>query len=229
MKKTALLILALALSLNGFAQVKIGLRFAPSIAFNGVVSDGIYNDATNGGTGLRFSAGPTADFFFADNYAFSTGLWYTVKRSSLGGIVRMGNSGTTEDLRSLYNLQFIQVPLTVKLFTNEVAPDIRVYFQLGGTMDFKVAEKPQDKASNFLYDQSEAQSNKRVFKPFDVGLYLGAGAEYVLGTNTALFGGLNYNRGLINALTNLDYAGSDINNDLSIRNQLFSLEVGLKF
>lgn len=229
MKKTALLILALALSVNGFAQIKIGLRLAPGIAFNGLVSDGIYNDATNGGTGLRFSAGPTADFFFADNYAFSTGLWYTVKRSSLGGLAQMGNNGTTEDLRSLYNLQYLQVPLTVKLFTNEVAPDIRVYFQLGGTMDFKVAEKPQEKGTNFLYDQSELQDGKRVFKPFDVGLYLGAGAEYVLGTNTALFGGLNYNRGLINALTSLDYAGSSINNDLSLRNQLISLEVGLKF
>jgi hypothetical protein len=62
-----------------------------------------------------------------------------------------------------------------------------------------------------------------------VGLYLGAGAEMILGENTAVFGGLNYNRGLVNALGGLEYNGTKINDDLKIRNQLVSLEVGIKF
>jgi hypothetical protein len=219
------------LSVTGFAQVKLGLRLAPGLAVNSVIGDDRFDAAEPNGASVRFSAGPIADFFFADNYAISTGLWYTVKRASF----RVPNGSLTEDPvgalgnQTIYNLQTIQVPLTVKLYTNEVAPDIRVYFQLGGTFDAKLAEKAKEENNNILATLSEAQDERAAYKPIDVGLYLGAGAEMILGENTALFGGLNYNRGLVNALGRLDYAGSKINNDLKIRNQLVSLEVGIKF
>ncbi|MBD0257532.1 MAG: PorT family protein [Cytophagales bacterium] len=231
MKKSAVLFLVMFLSVTGFAQVKLGLRLAPGLAVNSVIGDDVFDAAEPNGASVRFSAGPIADFFFADNYAISTGLWYTVKRASF----RVPNGSLTEDAvgtlgnQTIYNLQMIQVPLTVKLYTNEVAPDIRVYFQLGGTFDAKLAEKAKEENNNILATLSEAQDEKAAYKPIDVSLYLGAGAEMVLGENTALFGGLSYNRGLVNALGRLDYAGTRINNDLKIRNQLVSLEVGIKF
>jgi hypothetical protein len=231
MKKSAVLFLAMFLSLTGFAQVKLGLRLAPGVAVNSVIGDDVFDAAKPNGASVRFSAGPIADFFFADNYAISTGLWYTVKRGSF-----QIPSGTLTDAsdaslgsKTIYNLQMIQVPLTVKLYTNEVAPDIRVYFQLGGTFDAKLAEKAKEENNNILAELSEQQDEKAAYKPFDIGLYLGAGAEMVLGESTALFGGLNYNRGLVNALGGLEYNGTQINNDLKIRNQLVSLEVGIKF
>lgn len=230
MKKSAVLFLAMFLSFTGFAQVKLGLRFAPGVAVNSVIGDDTFDAAETNGASVRFSAGPIADFFFADNYAISTGLWYTVKRGSFrvpGGL--LDANGASLGNQTTYNLQMIQIPVTVKLYTNEVAPDIRVYFQLGGTFDAKLAEKAKDEDNNILAKLSEAQDEKAAYKPIDVGLYLGAGAEIVLGENTALFGGLNYNRGLINALGGLDYNGSRINNDLKIRNQLVSLEIGIKF
>src|SRR4028119_466682 len=89
MKKIALLALFFFLSFTGFSQspVKLGLRFAPNISFNSVNSEGRLNNISNDGAAVRFSAGPIADFFFADNYAFSTGLWYTVKRAAIAGSV----------------------------------------------------------------------------------------------------------------------------------------------
>lgn len=219
------------LSVTGFAQVKLGLRLAPGVAVNSVIGDDIFDAAEPNGASVRFSAGPIADFFFADNYAISTGLWYTVKRASF----RVPNGSFTDaqgnslGSQTIYNLQTIQIPVTVKLYTNEIAPDIRVYFQLGGTFDGKLAEKAKEENNNLLATLSEQQDEKAAFKPIDIALYLGAGAEMVLGTNTAIFGGLNYNRGLVNALTGLDYNGSKINDDLKLRNQLVSLEVGIKF
>lgn len=230
MKKSAVLFLAMFLSFTGFAQVKLGLRLAPGLAVNSVIGDDTFDAAETNGASVRFSAGPIADFFFADNYAISTGLWYTVKRGSFqvpGGL--LDADGASLGTQTTYNLQMIQIPVTVKLYTNEVAPDIRVYFQLGGTFDAKLAEKAKEEDNNILAQLSEAQDERAAYKPIDIGLYLGAGAEVVLGENTALFGGLNYNRGLINALGRLDYNGSRINNDLKIRNQLISLEVGIKF
>jgi hypothetical protein len=230
MKKSAVLFLVMFLSVTGFAQVKLGLRLAPGLAVNSVIGDDTFDAAETNGASVRFSAGPIADFFFADNYAISTGLWYTVKRGSFrvpGGL--LDETGTSLGNQTTYNLQMIQVPITVKLYTNEVAPDIRVYFQLGGTLDFKLAEKAKEEDNNILAELSERQDEKAAYKPLDVGLYLGAGAELILGENTAVFGGLNYNRGLVNALGGLDYNGTKINNDLKIRNQLVSLEVGIKF
>jgi hypothetical protein len=230
MKKSAVLFLAMFLSFTGFAQVKLGLRLAPGLAVNSVIGDDVFDAAETNGASVRFSAGPIADFFFADNYAISTGLWYTVKRGSFrvpSGL--LDETGTSLGNQTTYNLQMIQIPVGVKLYTNEVAPDIRVYFQLGGTLDFKLAEKAKEEDNNILAELSERQDEKAAYKPIDVGLYLGAGAELILGENTAVFGGLNYNRGLVNALGGLDYNGSRINNDLKIRNQLISLEVGIKF
>ncbi len=230
MKKSAVLFLAMFLSFTGFAQVKLGLRLAPGLAVNSVIGDDVFDAAETNGASVRFSAGPIADFFFADNYAISTGLWYTVKRGSFrvpSGLA--DENGASLGNQTTYNLQMIQIPVTVKLYTNEVAPDIRVYFQLGGTLDFKLAEKAKEEDNNILAELSERQDEKAAYKPIDVGLYLGAGAELILGENTAVFGGLNYNRGLVNALGGLDYNGSRINNDLKIRNQLISLEVGIKF
>ncbi|QHT67164.1 PorT family protein [Rhodocytophaga rosea] len=223
MKKIALLALFCGLSFAGFSQVKLGLRLAPNISFNGVNSEGSYNNVTNEGSGLRFSAGPIADFYFADNYAFSTGLWYTVKRVGLSGFAFTG-----EPSNSLYNIQYLQVPVSLKLYTNEVAVDTRVYFQLGGTLDFKIAEKYKEENDNFLYKYSVI-SDKKVFKPIDAGILLGAGVELIMGENTTVFGGLNYNRGLVNSIGGVEYNGSKVNNDLSVRNSYVSIEIGLKF
>ncbi|MDO1446807.1 porin family protein [Rhodocytophaga aerolata] len=230
MKKIALLSLFCLISIAGFSQVKLGLRVAPNISLNSVNSEGIYNDLEKDGSSLRFSAGPIADFFFADNYAFTTGLWYTVKRVGLSGTVPANDdSGAQISAKSLYNIQYLQLPVGLKLFTNEVAPDIRIFFTLGGTLDLKLAEKQKDEANNFLYREAR-NSDRKAFKPVDAGILFGAGAELVMGANTVLFGGLNYNRGLVNSLGRVEYpSGSRIVDDVRLTNSYFSLEVGLKF
>ncbi len=230
MKKFALLFLFCCLSLAGFSQVKLGLRVAPNISLNSINSEGEFNNVDKDGSAIRFSAGPIADFFFADNYAITTGLWYTVKRSALSGNAPGGDAtAPTMSARSLYNLQYLQLPLGIKLYTNEVAPDLRVFFVLGGTLDLKLAEKQKEENNNYLYSLSET-SDKKAFKPIDAGILFGAGAELVMGANTVIFGGLNYNRGLVNALGGVeDASGRKLNDDIRLTNSYFSLEVGIKF
>jgi hypothetical protein len=227
MKKIALLSLFCLISIAGFSQVKLGLRVAPNISFNSVNSEGSFNNIENDGSSLRFSAGPIADFFFAENYAFTTGLWYTVKRVGLSGSASDAG-GAPVNAKSLYNLQYLQLPVGLKLYTNEVAPDVRIFFVLGGTVDLKLAEKQKDENNNFLYEAARV-SDKKAFKPIDAGLLFGTGAELVMGANTVLFGGFNYNRGLVNSLGRVEYSGNRLVNDVRLTNSYFSLEVGLKF
>jgi hypothetical protein len=230
MKKLILLFWFICIAAISYAQPKIGLRFAPNLAFNSVPneqSSGPFADAVNNGVGVRFSAGPIADFFFAENYAFSTGLWYTLKRSAVSYNFRPGELPDATINQSVYNLQYLQIPATLKLFTNEVAPDVRLYFQFGTTVDIKLAEKPRHTATNFLFQQARAQ-DRNAYRNFDFGL-LAAGAEMYMGEHTAVFGGISYNRGLINTIGRVDYAGERINNNLRVINNVLALELGIKF
>jgi hypothetical protein len=131
---------------------------------------------------------------------------------------------------SEYNLQYLQVPVSLKLFTNEIAPDARLYFQAGGTLDIKLAEKPQQKSNNALYARAESQGT-HVYKPLDVGLLIGIGAEFRLSEDNSIFGGVTYNRGLINAVSGglKDDFGNSFTDNFKSLNSLLSLEIGLKF
>lgn len=217
-------------SSSDFRSVRLGIRFAPGLSFNS--SDGKNNlrSVNNDGTEARLSGGLNADFFFAENYAFSTGLWYTIRRSAFTNLPAGPAGQTALSGKSEYNLQYLQFPVALKLYTNEVSTDMRVYFQLGGTFDVKLAEKEKDRDSNYLWMSSESQ-NKNVYKPVDVSLLLGSGIELQMGENTTFFGGLTYNRGLINVMnSNLkDNNDEGYSKNLKSLNSLLSLEIGLKF
>lgn len=197
------------------AQTKIGIKIAPTLSTNR--TDFTANDAgqysvSSNGVGGRFIFGPILDVLITDNYYFSTGLLFVPKRI---GIKVVGGPATAPPEQT-YNLQYIQLPATLKLFTNELALDTRVYFQLGTLLDIKVSDKAQERYSTPYIEKTRI---------FDFGVYLGSGVEYRLGYNTILFGGLFYNRGLINAVTTTFAAGPDIN----IKNDLIGLELGVKF
>lgn len=219
-------ILAALLLLLGFAataqdsKFKLGLRLAPNIALSRVVDkdskDGA--DFSSNGAGLRFSAGLTGDFYFGKNYAFMTGLWYTVKRAGL----KSGN------VKIVQNTQYVQVPVAIKLYTNEISTDMKLYFVLGGTLGVKIAEKRKS-AENV--PDSVLTKEGDAFSALDIGLLLGAGVEYQMGENTLLFGGITYNRGLINAMSKKGFidSGEKSSNFYTINTNLIGLEVGIKF
>jgi hypothetical protein len=212
------------------SNIQLSIRFAPGLTFNSAQVDGAL-PITHQGTAVRLSGGLSLDMFVAENYAFSTGLWYTIKRSAFKNVpFPTNNTGSSPLGISDYNLQYLQVPVSLKLFTNEVVTDTRVYFQLGGTFDVKLAEKVKMQAENAFYQRAEVQDTK-IYKPLDVGLLLGAGVEMRLSEHNSAFVGLTYNRGLINALRSglKDDAGASYNDQMKTLNSLLSLELGLKF
>ncbi|SDK79218.1 Outer membrane protein beta-barrel domain-containing protein [Catalinimonas alkaloidigena] len=212
MKKVLFTFLALLLTCSLYAQsnVKVSLRVAPGVSFNRVnASETANSPVENDGSGLRFSAGPVLDFFFADQYAFSTGLWFTPRRVGLSQVPSSGAS-----LQAVYGLQYLQLPAAIKLFTNEIATDTRMYFVIGETTDIKINERRRE--GDRLGD--------KVFKPYDIGLLMTIGAELLMGQNTTGFAGLTYNRGLVNALRN-----APAFNDVTLKNDFIGIEVGIKF
>jgi hypothetical protein len=240
--KTIFLLLLVLGSFQLYAQdskFRLSVRFAPNIASNRVIdeneSDGL--DFKSNGLGVRFSAGLNGDFYFGKNYSFYSGVWYSVFRTGLqytGSGIFAGNSG-----KSIFNIQQVQVPVAIKLFTNEVATDMKLYLVIGGTLGLKIKEKQVEweTTSNQNTTFSAIKPRKGKATSFgDVGLLLGAGLEYQLGDATAAFGGISYNRGLLNTASDNGPIGinpgtgtQDSNKYYTLGASLLSLEIGLKF
>ena len=214
------------------AQLKIGLRFAPTLSFTRVVDktrdDGNQTvNYSNGSATLGFSSGVVLDYMFKTNYAVSSGIMYTIKRGAVNADV-YGKAN--------WNMQMIQIPMTLKLFTNEIAPDVKLYFQLGFSPDFIITQKL--KKYTPATNAQDPPPEKGPYTFFDISLWFGSGVEYRVGENTILFTGITYNRGLINlmgprgAFNERNAPSSPPANShdrYSVRADVVALDLGIKF
>ncbi len=208
----ACLVFAGTNSLMAQAEFKLGIQFSPTLSTNRIESESASLNLDTDGTGLRMAFGPIIDYQIKDNYYFSSGLLFVSKRAGIEA-TRADNTGVP--VRETYGLQYLQVPLSLKLFTNEVAIDKKIYFQLGTTLEFAIDEKRKED-ENFLIED---------FKLFDSSLLLGLGIEYQLGVNTTMFGGFSYHRGLLNAISEQ----TALDTDIRFKNDYLGLDVGIKF
>jgi hypothetical protein len=223
LKKLTLLLFFLGVTSTAMAQMEIGIQFSPTISGNRFVAEDRHNFEKSSNT-LRVGVGVVGDYFFSNNYAFSSGLMYRSKGSKIS-YTYMAESGDGE-IRSAketdeLTVQYLEVPLTLKLFTNEVAPDVVIYFQVGGALGTKVsAQVDQKKIIN-------GEKTAKRFNIFETSAVLGTGAEMQLGQSTKLFGGVTYLRGL----SNIDnYYKKQLNDKtLAIKNNGVSIDVGIKF
>ncbi len=210
MRKILILFLFVFLSISAFSQFKLGFQFSPTLSTNRVElkSDSVNLDSD--GTALRLAFGPIIDVQLTDNYYFSSGILLCSKRAGFEGQDKAGNFPSVKED---YNLQYVQIPLSLKLYTNEVALDKRIYFQFGGAFEFNVKEKANNDNNMLIRD----------FRLFDGSILAGMGLEYQIGTSTLVFGGLTYHRGLINAVSKDNLGG-----DVILKNDYISLDIGVK-
>ena len=209
MIKNILLIVFLFGAFLSHGQFKIGLQFSPALSTNRVVTESDTLSIDSDGSGLKFAAGAIIDIELTESYFFSTGLLLVSKRAGLEAASQ--NLSTKEE----YSLQYIQIPLSLKLFTNEVALDKKIFFQVGGSLEFNVKEDPKQTSNIFIDD----------FKLFDSSLLLGVGMEYRMGVSTTAYGGFSYHRGLVNNIA--DHIAMD--EGFILKSDYISLDLGVKF
>ena len=124
MKKLPLL-LAFVVALNlahGQTDFRFGLTASPLMSWNNADAQTIDSDGSN----LGFQYGILADLNFEERYAFSTGILITHSGGSI--VSDLDTSFVTLD----QNLQYIEVPVTLKLKTSQVGY-LSYYGQFGFT------------------------------------------------------------------------------------------------
>ncbi len=219
MRKTLLLLVVFILGIQfTYAQSKLGLKFSPAISSNRIsLVDSLY-DVEKNSSPFKFSIGLIYDYELTETYFFSTGLIFVPKYVGFQ-VSEEANQPTanyTGNEQEDYRLNYLQLPVSLKLFTNEFQPDARIFFQVGIAPEIKIFSEPVEENYELIEE----------FKNMDATILFGTGVEYRAGINTTLFAGFTYQRGLANVVKKESFGFQE---ELYIRNTLVSFDFGIKF
>lgn len=208
MKKTTLLIALFSVVIGSFAQrdFQLGLHFSPNIGWLKPTGDNVEAD----GAKLGYTFGVIGDFNISDNYIFSTGIQlvntgFTLVKPDVqtftdgSGTEATGYGKTTSEIR----LNYVEIPLTLKLRTNEIGY-MKYFGQVGFGLGVNYRAMADEEFSyTTITTQGATLSNEEVdyndeINLFRASLIIGAGAEYNLSGNTSLVLGVTYNNGFSN-------------------------------
>jgi hypothetical protein len=216
MKKTLLIGSLFLFSISSFAQkdFQLGLRVAPNIGWIKPETKDVESD----GLKFGFNYGIVGDFNIADNYSISTGINFVniggklimpdvkeISTSGSGGTTTTTEFGkTTADIR----LKYIEIPITLKLKTNEIG--YMKYFGqfglgLGINYDAQADEEfdyPTNNGSSISFEEEDYGDEINLIRG---SLIVGLGAEYNLSGNTSLIFGLTFNNGFTNIMSEKTY------------------------
>lgn len=189
--------------------VRLGFVAAPALTWLSVENREIDSKGLRAG----FSFGALVDFTIAKNanYAFSTGLMMNMadggNLNNLTVVPERGVPGGLEPaMRDVsLSLQYLQVPLTLKLKTNEIGY-MSYYGQLGLQGGIKIGAREngeyeylRDPNSRVVIERENVNDETQLF---NAGMLVGIGTEYNISGSTYLVFGLSYYHGFTNVLSN---------------------------
>lgn len=217
MKKIVLAIAVLAGVVNATAQefnkFRIGFKFNPNVSW--MRPDA--KEITSNGSVFRFGFALNLDKHFTENYAFGTGL----NIFQTGGDLTYLEQSTVntdvpvilEKIRS-YKLQYFEIPLTLKLRTNEIGY-ITYWGQFGLGLGFNIRAKANDDINYLLakgvggWEETDVESYteddldiKEDISIFRTSLIVGGGIEYNMSGTTSILAGITFNNGFSDVLQN---------------------------
>jgi opacity protein-like surface antigen len=198
MKKIAVFLLGILIvpsvfGQNDYKKFRFGLKGAPNISWMKPEASGL----GSGNVALKFSYGLITEFALAENYLFATGLEILETGGTLDFTQDVIAVGSSDFLRSRkYNLQYLNIPLMLKMRTNEIGY-LRYFGMFGFDLGLRTKATATDSKVGGSYQESNINNDIQLFR---VALNLGAGVEYNLVGNTALVVNVNYSNAFTNSL-----------------------------
>lgn len=197
-----------------------GLKAAPSLAWLRTDSKGLQSN----GSKFGFTYGLITEFKFSDNYSFATGIDVTY---------RGGKTRTTEE--SLLNtivsdksitLQYVEIPITLKLKTNEIGY-LTYYLQAGLAPGINIRARndvkssTQDKTTGAVttYESTNDDIGSSI-NTLNLSMIIGGGVEYTLSGSTVLLAGIQFNNGFLDVDDRTDY---------KVNSNYLALTIGILF
>ncbi len=257
MKKQLALLLSLffviaAQAQNEKKERKLHLGFLGTSSYGWMSTDS--KNISGGGLKAGVGLGIYGDYFFAENYAFSVELLHSTQGFKLDADSICTYSKTDLEFKKTgnaninYRMRSFQIPLTLKLRTNEIGY-WRYYGQLGvaptvsyraikatydpgifaredDNIDRLANENENDFISGGNIPNTNAEDAKNHFLEednigtFRLPLIIGAGGEWNVSGNTSILMGVRYEYGLLNLMKADHTVG---------RANVFSLVAGVRF
>jgi len=183
------------------------VRVGPNVNWFKSNSDAVKGD----GLSLGFTWGALFEFPLKDNFSYVGG--FNIHFAG-GKIDYMGLNQTIPVIvDEKYTLKYLELPVIIKLRTNEV-DGVLYYGQVGLGTSFRLSSRversfilpPNSSSPNF---ESQALSSDNLTSFIRESLIIGIGAQYSLQKNLKLFGGLNFNNGFTDILKKGPYNTSD--------------------
>lgn len=214
MKKLFLIVSLLFISLTAFAQtgVRFGFTASPGISWYAPDNKAIDSE------GARFSLnyGALVDIVIGDNerYAIATGL--TIDMG--GGKLKGTNEETGHFSKLTGKIQYLEIPVGLKLRSNETASNLTFYGTLGlnngirirsrGAYEYTGLGEDEDihikESSIKIKNLDFYPTNVKRVNVYQLGLHFEAGTEFRISDNTSIVGGLFFRNGFTNIIKDTD-------------------------
>jgi opacity protein-like surface antigen len=234
MKKILLLIIVFSANLsNSFSQIKewkVGITAFPLLAWSRATPEQFTNESnvryefSGVGTKLRGGFGFFGDYFYNDNIAFNIGLNYYFAGSGF----KVTNNTQSENTVKNIATQHIQVPLGLKLISNYITDNFKIFFNPGITTDFRVVTYINGKKEYQPTSGAALVNNNKFTHFFGLNFRIAAGVEYTLPNDMTAIIGFSYSRGLLNTTKDEEYRART-KNAFMIKNDYVSLDLALRF
>ena len=198
------------------SKLKLGLKVAPNVGWMSPGTKGYTSDGARVGGTIGFMA----DFYFAGNYALTSGFNFQF----LNGKLRYSDSLMVEGSPGLqdgevfrrYSFLYFEIPVMIKMKTKQFGK-LSYFGQIGLGTGFRIKTtvdehfeltKGGDSDQQYNYDQGATLMRE--------SLLVGIGAEFHLDESSRILIGITYSNGLNNILKGVNYkSGLDIKSILN--------------
>lgn len=205
MKKLIVIFLALAgwfclpVAVAQDQPLKLGLKVAPQISFMSPETKHYTYDGVTGGATI----GLVSDFYFATNYAFSTGFNFAFLNGRLTytDSLFLATDSIYGQMNRKYKFVYLDIPYTIKLQTNTFGR-FSFFGQIGFSTGFRISAKARDqfepeKGGTAINETTSISAQSTLIRQ---AVIFGGGLKYHLDVNTRIFAGVNYSNSLNNIL-----------------------------
>jgi hypothetical protein len=195
-------------------KFRMGFQVRPSIDWFTPNTDGVDLE----GVRVKFGYGLMAEYAFTNNYALTFGIEHRMSGAELSFADAAYKTGTdTNNLdvyrlnSRLYRMDYVNVPITLKLMTNEIG--YMTYFgQFGVDFSFLASAKAIDSRvgimdSTLTVVETDPQDIYSKSSFANIKLNIAAGAEWNFSGNTSLVFSVSYHHGFIDVIRDPDNIG----------------------